>query len=163
MPQTRSRKVVAALVAIVLVSGLGGCSNSGEADDRELVLVAGQPSEGFGRRSVDDSVGFGFEGEEITAPGPTISVKAGEPVTITLKNDHYRNDIPFNQPHDFAVVADETDFVPEPLWNSQTEEIVTGESTSVTFVPDTPGTYSFVCTVGGHRSAGMFGDFIVEE
>jgi FtsP/CotA-like multicopper oxidase with cupredoxin domain len=150
------------MATALLAISASGCSSSGSADG-EVVLVAGQPSEGYRDRTVDDSVGFGFDGDQPTTPGPTIRVKAGEPVTITLRNEHYRNDAPFSEPHNFVVVTDAADFIPEPLWDSDTGEIMTDEEATVTFVPDAPGEYSYMCTVGGHRTAGMFGEFIVEE
>ncbi len=161
MTQTRVGRTFSVMAAAMLAIGLSGCS-SGGAEDEELVLVAGQPSEGYRDRSAEDSVGFGFEGDQVTAPGPTIRVKTGEPVTLTLKNEHPADDSSSGEPHNFVVVRDAEDFVLEPLWDSETGEIMAGEEATVTFVPDAAGQYGYVCTVGGHRNAGMFGEFIVE-
>jgi uncharacterized cupredoxin-like copper-binding protein len=37
-----------------------------------------------------------------------------------------------------------------------------GESSSVTFKTDDPGSYEFYCTITGHKDAGMVGTLIVE-
>jgi nitrite reductase (NO-forming) len=33
----------------------------------------------------------------------------------------------------------------------------------VTFTPDKPGTYYYICSVPGHVERGMWGRFVVEE
>ena len=43
------------------------------------------------------------------------------------------------------------------------EPIQPGESTSVTFRPDEPGSYEIVCQVPGHEQIGMTGTLIVES
>lgn len=36
-----------------------------------------------------------------------------------------------------------------------------GKTDSITFTPDDAGTYQFICTIPGHREAGMTGTFVV--
>ena len=103
------------------------------------------------------AVGFGFEGEDVVSPGPSITVRVREPVTITFENvDDYSG-----VPHDFVIVADKNRS-PVPLWGAQTEHLPFGDQQSITFTPDTPGTYFYICSVGSHRFAGMWGSFVVE-
>ena len=45
---------------------------------------------------------------------------------------------------------------------AQTEITNVGETTEVTFVADTAGSYEFYCNVGNHRAMGMVGTLIVE-
>lgn len=126
----------------------------GTATTVEIALTGGRsavPAEGFA-----NSHGFSLGAETITAPGPSLTVNVGDEVTLTLTNEH-----PFAQQHNFAVVADKDDFG-EPLWESKTVAINTGESTSVTFTPDEAGSYFYICTIGEHRFTGMWGEFIVE-
>ena len=121
----------------------------------EIALTAGRsavPAEGFA-----NSHGFSLGAATITAPGPSLTVSVGDEVTLTLTNEH-----PFPQQHNFAVVADKDDFLGEPLWESKTVTITTGESTSVTFTPDEAGSYFYICTIGEHRFTGMWGEFTVE-
>lgn len=84
-----------------------------------------------------DSFNFGYSMDEIR-------VNEGDTVTITLTNsDGF---------HDWVV--DEFD--------AATETINEGETTTVTFVADTAGTYEYYCSVGNHRAQGMVGTLVVE-
>ncbi len=73
-----------------------------------------------------------------------IKVKAGEKVTITFKN--------VEGVHDFVI--DEL--------NVKTQKIKSGETETVEFTPENPGSYEFYCSVGNHRAMGMKGTLIVE-
>src|SRR4030042_2574760 len=66
-----------------------------------------------------------------------IRVKAGEKVTITFRN--------VEGMHDFVI--DEL--------GVRTEQIKAGETETVEFTPENPGTYEFYCSVGNHRAMGM--------
>lgn len=84
-----------------------------------------------------DGFNFGYSMDEIR-------VSEGDTVTINLTStDGF---------HDWVV--DEFD--------AATERVRDGETTSVTFVADTAGTYEFYCSVGNHRAEGMVGTLIVE-
>jgi len=84
-----------------------------------------------------DSFNFGYSQTELR-------VNEGDTVTINLtSSDGF---------HDWVV--DE--------FKAATEKIQEGETTSVTFVADTAGTYEFYCSVGSHREQGMVGTLIVE-
>ena len=84
-----------------------------------------------------DGFNYGYSMDEIR-------VSEGDTVTINLTStDGF---------HDWVV--DEFD--------AATERIRDGETTSVTFVADTAGTYEFYCSVGNHRAEGMVGTLIVE-
>ncbi len=132
-----------------------------DGEPAEFVVIGGNtiPEEGSRRKP-----GFALEGEEITSPGPTITVRVGEPVTIAFKNVH-----DFPEPHDFTIVAEMdnlallTKLLVDPLWGAETEWLPFGEQQTITFTPDTPGSYFYVCTNSDHVSRGMWGSFIVEE
>ena len=99
-----------------------------------------------------------MEGEDLVSPGPTITVRAGQAVTITFKIADER--VP--ESHDFVIVA-EKDRLAEPLWGAETEWLPFGEQQTITFTPDTPGSYFYICTNSDHLPRGMWGSFIVEE
>lgn len=80
---------------------------------------------------------FSFDVEEIR-------VKEGDTVMI-----HFTSTGGF---HDWVV--DEFD--------AATDQVNTGESTSVTFVASKAGTYEYYCSVGNHRAQGMMGTLVVE-
>jgi nitrite reductase (NO-forming) len=153
-------RIAMLLVGALTLVACGGSDQSGG----EIDLVGGETGDGEG-------VGFAFAGEEVTGEAPTITVQAGEEVTVNFKNVHgqYSN---ATANHDFAVVP-QLDDIPtlaatraldeEVLWESRTQEVPAGESATVAFVPEDPGDYYYVCMVPGHAGAGMIGEFIVTE
>jgi nitrite reductase (NO-forming) len=72
----------------------------------------------------------------------SLVVRAGQPVELTLRNGG-------STPHDFALGTGES----RPV----KIEAQGGQTARGTFTIDTPGTYSFVCSVPGHAAAGMRG------
>jgi FtsP/CotA-like multicopper oxidase with cupredoxin domain len=66
------------------------------------VLVTGE----LRREAFAQLAGFALEGGEITSPGPTIRLQAGDEVTITLENEHGQLDEE-SISHDFVVVAEQ--------------------------------------------------------
>ena len=173
------RQPVFLFVAGLLVLGILAiaCGDDGGENDEATALVVlggvpipeeGPPTEG----------GFAFEGEDVVSPGPAITVRAAEPVTITFK---IADEI-VPEPHDFVIVAGmglaPLDFgadtlegriarnnarLTDPLWGAETEQLPFGEQQSITFTPDTPGSHFYICSVSDHLSRGMWGSFIVEE
>ena len=73
----------------------------------------------------------------------TVTVKAGQPVTIALKSKDIE--------HDFTVDDLKIHVGAGP-----------GKLTKSTVTPDKPGRYTFYCSVPGHRSAGMVGTLEVQ-
>jgi len=138
---------------------LFACSALG-GEPAEFVVIGGNTI-----RDEEDrrKPGFALEGEDITSPGPTITVRVGEPVTITFKNVH-----DFPEPHDFTIVAEMdnlallTKLLVDPLWGAETKWLPFGEQQTIAFTPDTPGSYFYICTNGDHARLGMWGSFIVE-
>ncbi|MSR71723.1 MAG: hypothetical protein EXS50_03665 [Candidatus Taylorbacteria bacterium] len=74
----------------------------------------------------------------------TITVKKGDTVKITLKNTAGF--------HDFKI--DE--------FNASTSRVNEGKNATVQFVADKAGTFQYYCSVGKHRSMGMWGIIIVQ-
>ena len=141
-------KLVAGSIAIAMFL-IAGCG-----EPAEFVVIGGGiiPEEGF------IVGGYSFEGEDIVSPGPIIVVKAGQPVTITFKNVEER----FPIEHNFVIVAEKQSSA-DPLWGAETERLREAEEQTITFTPDTPGSYFYICSVSDHIFAGMWGTFVVEE
>ncbi|MDZ7780789.1 MAG: sulfocyanin-like copper-binding protein [Gemmatimonadota bacterium] len=91
-----------------------------------------------------------------------ITVPEGYTVTITLVNEDP------NMPHS-VVISDETeDFSaapsPEPVFEgaatenptSMVDATMPGETETITFVAESAGNYSMVCTIPGHTALGMW-------
>jgi len=76
----------------------------------------------------------------------SLEVKAGQPVTLTLRNNGVVE-------HNWqGKIGDETILV-----TAQPKQ-----SASKTFTPQTAGTYKIVCTVPGHEQAGMVATLVVK-
>ena len=143
--------------ALVASLGLAGCGGN-DGGSAELSIVGGEAK--------DDSEvgGYAFEGDDVVSPGPTIRVRAGQPVTVTFENVHgqyFGESIPHN-----LVVTATKDEQAKPFWQAaigETDYLDVGERESVTFTPDAAGSYFYLCTVPGHVGRGMWGRFVVEE
>lgn len=103
--------------------------------------------------------GFGLNPENITSPGPTLKVKVGEVVKITLINLG-------KIPHALAIVSELKENAPV-LFNAEignpARPIPPKGSGSVVFKADKTGTYYYICPVPGHAQLGMWGKLVIEE
>jgi nitrite reductase (NO-forming) len=88
---------------------------------------------------------FGVGGEIDGVKNPTLSAKVGDLVKVTLTSaDGVEHDVAFP---DFKVQSDHISGK--------------GSTTTLEFVPDRPGSFSYNCVVAGHKEAGMIGMFEV--
>jgi len=98
---------------------------------------------------------------------PSITVKAGAPVQLTLKNMGQLE-------HDFVIekIDVETKVIKDsgsaehhmPGMGAENDLHVSaqvGETSVIQFTVAEPGTYQFFCSVAGHKEAGMVGELIV--
>ena len=76
-----------------------------------------------------------------------IALKAGQPVKVTLHNSGFIE-------HDFTLSSGAA--TPVTIATNG------GQTADATFSIDRPGTYTFICSVSGHESAGMRGTLAVE-
>lgn len=96
-----------------------------------------------------------------------VEVVAGRPVILTMVNegalehDFSILEIPLAEP----VEADEEEMQHDMSTVEVDPELhfsaPAGETRSIEFTPTKPGTYEFVCTVPGHKEAGMVGTLVV--
>lgn len=95
---------------------------------------------------VDGRMAFiGVGGDIDGLANPDLQVTVGEVVHITLINDD-------GMMHDLAI----------PDLGVQTASASRPQATvDVTFTPSDGGAYAYICTVSGHRQAGMEGSLIV--
>lgn len=91
-----------------------------------------------------DAKVFNVTGRNFAFDTTEIRVQEGDTVTINFTSaDGF---------HDWVVQE----------FDAATARVATGDTSSVTFVADTAGTYEFYCSVGTHRKQGMVGTLIVE-
>lgn len=91
-----------------------------------------------------------------------IEVQAGRPVKLALQNDDAVL-------HDFAI--QEIDVKVKSTGHDDHAHAssialhvsaAAGKTGSIEFTPEKAGTYTYYCTVDGHRDAGMEGQFVVK-
>lgn len=122
------------LVTIVLA----GCSSAGPAQEVKL-----------------ETNGMAFNTKQV-------EVQVGRPVKLDLKNDD-------SVLHDFAVEKIDvklkaTGHDDHAHTNSVALHVsaAAGKTGTVEFTPEEAGTYTYYCTVAGHRDAGMEGELVVK-
>jgi uncharacterized cupredoxin-like copper-binding protein len=90
---------------------------------------------------------------EFTFAPREVRVTAGRPVTITLVNNG-------RLPHDLHI-SDLKVAIPPLRPDGQHQFLAPAKRASVTFTPTRRGRFEFICTVPGHKEAGMRGVLIV--
>lgn len=133
---------LAILLSAVLVVGLLAAGCGGKQAPQ------GTPGGGAGGGTTLTATEFSFEPKEIR-------VKAGQEVTLTLKNAG-------TQAHDLVIENISAEVNGQQQNEVRTELVQAGSQASVTFKPLQPGTYTIYCSVPGHREAGMEAKLIVE-
>ena len=116
------RLFVAGVLGLVVIVGAIVFVSSGSAN-------AGQAAQTLTVKMADLSFG-----------PDTITLKAGQPVTIELENDD-------SMVHAFSI----------DTLNVQSDVIGAHQASSVTFTPAQAGTYQFYCPMPGHVEYGMIG------
>jgi len=76
---------------------------------------------------------------------PTLYVHKGDVVKVALTNTGM-------EPHDFTLQG----------YNLKTKVLSSGQSDSIIFKADMTGTFTYYCSVPGHKDVGMQGQFVVE-
>jgi FtsP/CotA-like multicopper oxidase with cupredoxin domain len=121
-----------------------------ETPTLSITLYAGQLS--------DSKYGFGTEPTNLTSPGPTLRFQTSDLVNITLVNV---DTVPHafqltNAPRKGAAVVFNAAIA------SANDPLMSGESGSVVFHPNSPGTsYYYICPISSHLEQGMWGAVIV--
>lgn len=115
----------------------------------EFTVVGGEAGPKFG---------FASEGQQISSPGPALTVKTGDIVKVNFKNNGATA-------HAFSVVKEKSDKAPivfKATIGTGTRALVPGSQGSTVFNADKAGTYYYICPVPGHALLGMWGEFKVE-
>jgi uncharacterized cupredoxin-like copper-binding protein len=132
MATNRRRGMAVALLAALGV-GLGACGGEDE-DKAEDSPVVSAPS----------GATIEVTAKEFSFTPATLTLKAGQPTTIVLKNIG-------SIEHDLTV--DDADFK---------LKVNSGQTADKELKLDKPGTYKFDCSIAGHKDAGMKGELTVE-
>ncbi len=115
----------------------------------EFTVVGGEAGPKFG---------FASEGQQISSPGPTLTVKTGDIVKVNFKNNGATA-------HAFSVVTEKSDKAPlvfKATIGTGPRPLEPGSQRSIVFSADKAGTYYYICPVPGHAQLGMWGEFKVE-
>lgn len=126
------RRRSAVLFLAVAASVIGGCGGGSDDD----TSTAGRTEESAGEKIT-------VVGKEFSYDPATLTLKAGQPFTIVLKNTG-------SIEHD--ITLDDAKFKLTVPGNNTREKGLE---------VDKPGTYQFYCSLPGHKSAGMKGELTV--
>jgi plastocyanin len=142
------------LAALALVACGGSSSSSSESTPAETTSESGSEAGGGGEAEAEGgtaegaaaTVDFETASSGLAYTAKTAEAEAGE-VTIDFTN-------PQAVPHDVAIEDSSGEVI------AQTEELTEGSDSATANLK--PGTYTFFCTVPGHREAGMEGTLTVK-
>ncbi len=142
---------VSAIAAVAALAMLGLAACGGGSSNNDTTAAATPPpattTGGGGGGGAASTVNISTpSGTDLAYNQKDVSAKAGS-VTIDFQNNE-------SIPHDVAVESSSGDTV------GQTDLVASG--TANTTVDLQPGTYTFFCTVPGHREAGMEGTLTVK-
>ncbi len=140
--------VIVVVVGVVLVVMNPFSSPGSSANAIQVTIYAGEVS--------PTQYGFGNSSSSITSPGPTLTLKVGQPYTVTCNNVGA-------MPHGWEITAQNATGS-QVLFGAQiaaTNYLAPGASGSVTFTPNTAGNYYYICPVPGHVQLGMWGNIVV--
>ena len=143
---------LSAVAAVAAVAALGLAACGGGDDDNGGTTAAATPpattTGGGGGGGGGSTVNFSTpSGTELAYNQKSASTKAGS-VTVNFQNNE-------SIPHDVAIQQGDSGSI-----IGQTDLVASGSAS--TTVNLTPGTYTFFCTVPGHREAGMVGPLTVK-
>ncbi len=134
-----------AILLSALAIGAFGLAACGGDDETSTAASAGSTAASGDTTTPDESVAIAADPTELAFTETDVSVPAGS-VTIDFEN-------PSSTPHDVVVEdADGNEL-------ARTDEI--SESSATATAKLDPGTYTFYCSVDGHRDAGMEGTITV--
>lgn len=90
-------------------------------------------------------------------PNPTVQLKKGEKITIMFKNTGAI-------PHDFTVEGLKAAGIPagHTPGGGAGQTLDPGQEAEITFAPDAAGTFTYFCSVPGHKELGMVGKIIIQ-
>jgi len=147
------KKAAVALVLVLAAIGLAACGSSSSSSSETTATETTESNSGTGGEAEGKSAGSAstvdFEADPnggLAYTSKEMTAKAGK-VTIDFTN-------PQPLPHDVAIEDSSGEVV------AQTELVSDGTSTTTANLK--PGTYTFFCTVPGHREAGMEGTLTVK-
>lgn len=173
-----------AVVAVLFLAACGGnqtADNAGTTEttpvETEAPAVATPAIPGIENVAVTNTIALEGHDNMTFTGGDLFKVKAGEEITLTLKN---AGTLPKeSMGHNIVILAPGTDhaefggeafkakaedYIPATFASSivaHTKLLGPGESDTIKFKFDTPGVYTFVCSFPGHWGT-MHGTIVVE-
>lgn len=172
-----------AVVAALFLASCGGNQNADNTGTAETTPTTEAPAEaapaipGIENVAVTNKIELEGHDDMTYTGGDLFKVKAGEEVTLTLKNvgtmakESMGHNLviltPGTDHADFgaeAFKAKDEDYIPATFASSivaHTKLLGPGESDTIKFKIDTPGVYTYVCSFPGHWGT-MHGTIVVE-
>ncbi len=111
----------------------------------------------YAKEVASEKFGWGLTPDNVTSPGPTLTFKVGDTVSLTVVNLG-------KIPHSFGIVSS-LGKDSQPLFNANigtaSNPIAPGGKASAIFKVDRVGMFYYLCTVPGHPELGMHGPIII--
>ncbi|HML01980.1 MAG TPA: plastocyanin/azurin family copper-binding protein [Candidatus Bathyarchaeia archaeon] len=149
--------VAAIIIIIIIVAGVVAYlytrppSTSSSSPTVSVTLYAGSVNA--------TAYGFGNTSSSITSPGPSLTFKVGDKVTVTLH-------VVGTMSHNWALVTQKVSgstslAFPNAQIASGSSPVLGGDTGSTTFTVTQAGTYYYICQVDSHVALGMWGNVTV--
>ncbi len=141
----------AALAVVVLlgVSVIPGVTTTSTSPNVNISLYEGEISSSL--------YGFGYSPNSLVSPGPTLTLKVGDVVNLTVTDVGQFS-------HNWAIVSMNQTSAPVQFnaqIRSASNPLQHGESGSVVFTVTKAGDFYYICQVPGHADVGMYGKVVV--
>lgn len=167
------------ILTLLVLIGLGYLAWVFVFDTNEAVAPTNTESKDVSAEETNNTTSDVVSAEETnaTAKGDsTADVEVTENTEVTTGDNQTIAMVGTNYAYDVSEIRAEVgdtitiDFVSEEGFHDividefdvASERVSEGESTSVTFTVDRPGTFEYYCSVGNHRALGMVGTLVVE-
>jgi uncharacterized cupredoxin-like copper-binding protein len=128
-------------IALVVVPLIAACSSGASSGSAAAPAGAASPAAASAQQVSVKAL------DTLKFDPTTITVKAGQPVRLTLVNDG-------------AIVHDWT--LSQGAAQKVQVTVQGKQQGTVTFTVDKPGSYQFICDQPGHEAAGMVGTLVVQ-
>jgi uncharacterized cupredoxin-like copper-binding protein len=128
-----------------------------------LAILLSGCAEGTSQATIEITV----EATEFAYNPITITVSAGEPITLKLKNSgSVEHDFVIEEINVSNVAASETGPAEHHQMDHESDYDLhffakAGETATLQFIALEPGTYEIFCSIAGHKDAGMVGQLVV--
>lgn len=167
MHLSRRRFIATSGIACSILAGCSDASDDTQADTRTQTPTSAATDTPASNSTASPNQNardgeITVQGSEWTLVPEAFEAILGQELTVHFENiGEVTHNLTVGEfPADERPVAEQDE---EGTFMTKTDTIQPGETTSVTFTPESTGTFPYWCDVPGHRDAGMVGEMTVIE